>query len=175
MATLRKRNDKYQVQIRRKGQPSLTKSFLQRKDAEAWARQMEVRADRGELGENRETLENFTLGDLVIRYRNEITPRKKAFAVEAIVLNAFLRDKICKKNLTSLKTSDFISYRDRRLKKVLPSTLRRQLNPIRHMFETARSEWGVPLKENPLDKVRLRFTDNRRERRLEEGELEKIL
>jgi integrase len=52
---------------------------------------------------------------------------------------------------------------------------RRQLNPIRHMFQIAINEWGIPLKENPLDKVTLKAKDNRRERRLKDGEYEKLL
>ncbi|WP_425417163.1 site-specific integrase [Oricola indica] len=43
------------------------------------------------------------------------------------------------------------------------------------MFEVARDEWHLPIRENPLDKVKLKATDNKRERRLREGEYEKLL
>lgn len=43
------------------------------------------------------------------------------------------------------------------------------------MFEVARDEWGVPFKENPLDKLQLRAPDQQRERRLKPGELDKLL
>jgi integrase len=43
------------------------------------------------------------------------------------------------------------------------------------MFQIAINEWGIPLKENPLDKVTLKAKDNRRERRLKDGEYEKLL
>jgi hypothetical protein len=49
MATVRKRGDKYQVQVRRLGNPSVTKTFHALKDAQAWARHMEVQADRRDL------------------------------------------------------------------------------------------------------------------------------
>ena len=42
MATIRKRGAKWQVQIRRVGVRAM---FNVRKDAEAWARQMEVQAE----------------------------------------------------------------------------------------------------------------------------------
>ena len=45
MATLRKRGERWQVQVRRKGSPSLTRSFLLRSDAQAWAREQELEAD----------------------------------------------------------------------------------------------------------------------------------
>jgi len=41
MATIRKRKDKVEVQIRRTGQPRLSRSFIERKDAPQWAHQME--------------------------------------------------------------------------------------------------------------------------------------
>jgi hypothetical protein len=43
------------------------------------------------------------------------------------------------------------------------------------MFQIAINEWGIPLKENPLDKVTLKAKDNRRERRLKDGEYQKLL
>jgi len=48
MATIRKRGNKYQVQVRW-ASPALSRSFLTRRDAELWARQTELQADRKEL------------------------------------------------------------------------------------------------------------------------------
>jgi hypothetical protein len=76
--------------VRRQGHQT-TKSFITRKDAEAWAREMEIQADRQALPQDPRHLERFTLGDLVIRYRDTVTPRKKSAKVETIVLNAFRR------------------------------------------------------------------------------------
>jgi len=42
MSTIRKRGSTYQVQVRRKGRPQLTKTFHRRSDALQWARQCEV-------------------------------------------------------------------------------------------------------------------------------------
>lgn len=43
------------------------------------------------------------------------------------------------------------------------------------MFEVAKNEWGMPIAENPLTKVKLACLSNRRERRLRRGELERII
>jgi integrase len=43
------------------------------------------------------------------------------------------------------------------------------------MFEVARDEWGLPLADNPLGKLRLKIPPQRRERRLKEGELERLV
>jgi hypothetical protein len=61
MATIRKRRDKWQVQIRRKGQSSVSKSFNVLKDAKAWARQLEIQADRSDLPADPKALERITL------------------------------------------------------------------------------------------------------------------
>jgi integrase len=136
---------------------------------------MEVQADRQELEPDRKMLDAISLGDLVKRYRDEVVSAKKSRDVETIVLNAFLRHPICRKPLSRIIPADFASYRDQRLRDITPKSLSRQLSPVHNMFEVARDEWGLPIRENPLDKVKLKATDNRRERRLREGEYEKLI
>lgn len=91
MATIRKRGNRWQVQVRRVGHRPLSNSFLSRKDAEAWARQAELGIDRTAIPHDPRHLERYTLGELVIRYRDTITPLKRSAAVEKTVLDAFLR------------------------------------------------------------------------------------
>jgi hypothetical protein len=115
MATIRKRGTKWQVQIRSVGVRAISRSFHMRKDAEAWGRQMEVQADRRELPRDPKALQRLTLGQLVERYRDTVSVRKRGYDVERIVLNAFLRHRICSKPLSEIEASDFASYRDERL------------------------------------------------------------
>ena len=161
MATIRKRGAKWQVQIRRVGFRSLSRSFHIRKDAEAWARQLEVQADRCELPSDRKALQRVTLGELVERYRDTISVKKRGYAVERIVLTAFLRHPICRKRLSQIRIDDFAAYRDERLKSVKATTLKREFSPLHNLFEVARNEWGLPL-DNPLDRIRLRLPPQRR-------------
>ncbi|MES0058803.1 site-specific integrase [Mesorhizobium sp. M0041] len=174
MATIRKHRDKYQVQVRRKGFPPISRSFHKLADAKEWARHIETQADRQELAPSRKELKGITLGDLVRRYRTEVVASKKGADVETIVLDAFLRHPVCRKSLIDLNTSDFASYRDERLKTIAATSLKRQLAPLNNMFELARSEWKIPLK-NPLVDLALKTNDNRRERRLREGELDRLV
>jgi hypothetical protein len=175
MATIRKRGAKWQVQIRRTGFPSISRSFHVRKDAEAWARLTEVQADRSELPSDTKILHRITLGALVERYRETVSPRKRGYEIERIVLTAFLRHPICRKTLSQLRAEDFALYRDERLKTVKVTTLKRELSPLHNLFEVARDEWGLPLPENPLAKLRLKLPLHRRERRLQEGELDRLI
>ena len=67
MASIRKRGNKFHVQVRRAGQQSATMSFTNKRDAEAWARQMEVLCDRRELPFSSTEQLAVSLGDLVTR------------------------------------------------------------------------------------------------------------
>lgn len=175
MATIRKRQDRWQVQIRRKGCRPISRSFLVKKDAELWARQMETKADRLDLPPDPKALDRVTLRQLVERYRDNVTIRKRRAETEKIVLNAFLRHSICDHPISRLTTMHFAEYRDQRLKTVKPSTLRRELGTIGHLFTVARIEWGLPIKRSPLADLRIEGIQDRRERRLRPGEWERLM
>ena len=75
MASIRSRNGRYQVQVRRSGLGSRSRTFVLKQDAERWARKMEAQFDQGELQQIR--TKDVLLHDLIDRYRREITPSKK--------------------------------------------------------------------------------------------------
>ncbi|MEQ1933617.1 MAG: site-specific integrase [Fimbriimonadaceae bacterium] len=175
MATIRKRGDKFQVQVRRFGVGSFTKSFHQLKDARAWARQTEIQADRHDLPSDRRALAQITLGQLVARYRDTVSIDKRGHAVERIRLNTFLLHPICRRTLSEMSPAHFAAYRDERLQDIKPASLKRQLGTIHHLFKVAKDEWGIPLRDNPLDKLKLKAPDDRRERRLRSGEFDRLL
>ena len=175
MASIRKRRNKWQVQIRRKGRGALSRSFHVLKDAEEWARHMEVLADRGDLPADPAALRGITLGQLVERYRDTVSPRKRTHEAESFVLNAFLRHPICRRPVSDVTTAHFAAYRNERLREIKPSSIRRALVPIHNLYEIARNEWDLPIRENPLNKLNFGDSDQRRERRLRPGELETLI
>jgi hypothetical protein len=71
MATIRRRNSRYQVQVRRLGHPTQSRTFLTLKDAQAWARMVELQADRHDLPHNPKVLQQTTLGELVTQQHKE--------------------------------------------------------------------------------------------------------
>jgi acetolactate synthase regulatory subunit len=76
MASIRKRNGKWHVQVRRKGFAPVSRSFHQKIDAEQWARHMEVKADRGELLMPQKVLDKHTVKSILERYKREISSKK---------------------------------------------------------------------------------------------------
>ena len=168
MATIRKRGQRYQVQVRRRGQKPVSKSFLSKADALVWARRTEARADRGELFAAHSDL--ITVGDLLRRYEAEVASKKKAYPVERYILSLMRRDPLASELLTTIRTGAIAEWRDRRLAKVGAGTLLRHLTVLRHVFEIARKEWGVPIAVNPTIDVRKPKSPLARSRRLEPDE-----
>ncbi len=175
MATIRKRNGKWQVQVRRSGCPLMSRTFHKKADADKWAHQAEAEADRYDLPDSRKQLRLLTVRKLMERYRDTVVPRKRCRTVETGLLNALLRYPFAQLALSAVTPAAFSSFRDKRLEAVKPATVVRELGLLQHMFEVARNEWAIPLRENPLRSVRKPTLSNRRDRRLDGNEFERLL
>jgi hypothetical protein len=68
MATVRKRGNRFHVQIRPKAYPTQTNSFTEKKQALVWARQVESKMDLGIFVDFSQA-EATTLTDLISRYK----------------------------------------------------------------------------------------------------------
>jgi len=170
MATIRKRGEKWQVQVRKAGRPATSRTFLKKADAQLWATQMEAEADRQGLPTDWRALQQTTLQQIVERYRDTVVPAKRGREIETIILNAFLRQRFVRHSLSELSPAHFADYRDERLKKVKPVTVNRELGLIQHAIDIARKEWNVPLSANPVAMIRKPKAGKGRDRRLAAGE-----
>lgn len=140
MATFRKRGPhQWQAQVRKKGYPLQTKSFETRAAAQAWARAVEVDMDRGSFVSRAEA-DSTTLKQVLERYRDEITPLKKGAGPETARIRALLRHPLAQRFVGTIRGVDIARFRDERLKKVLPSTVKRDLVILSHLFEVARNQ-----------------------------------
>ena len=61
------------------------------------------------------------------------------------------------------------------LKRVQPQTVKRDLSVLSSAINTAIIEWNIPLKMNPVSKIRWKHTDQARDRRFEDGEESQLL
>lgn len=145
MATIQKRNGKFQVQVRRKGFPATCRTFHLRSDAVEWARHMERKADRGELPTSTKVLATIKVKDLLVRYRDEVTVHKRSAHNEGCLINAFLRHPIANLTLSQVTGENFNAYREKRLLTVKNGTVNREFSIIKHAFDLAERDWGIPL------------------------------
>ena len=171
MGSIRKRNGKFQAQVRREGVKPVSKTFQTKKDAATWIRCIEARIDAGDLNIMAPTL--LTLGDLLDRYSKEVTPLKKGRLQEQRRIRRLLNDPISEFRLANLIPMEIANFRDRRVKDGVRAA-QIDLILIRHCIKTARNEWGVTMQSNPVDGVRIPNGIRRRERRLETGEFEAL-
>ncbi len=168
MASFRKRGlHQWQAQIRKQGYPLQSKTFETRAAAARWARAIECEMDRG-LFVSRVEAESITLGELLERYVEEVTPLKKGAAPEAARIRALIKHPLANRFLAGLRGVDLARYRDARLKKVSPGTVKRELVILSHLFEVARKEWGIHV-HNPVRDIKLPPNPKARDRRLQPG------
>lgn len=161
--------------VRRRGVAPRCKSFDKRTDAVRWAREIEAEADRSGWVADTRLAEKTTLGELLTRYRDQVSPTKRSAHTEKSRINAILRRPITHRTLAKLSSADVATYRDERLKDVAPATVVRELNTIGHAVEVALREWGLWLPRNPVKMVRRPSVPQGRKRRLEVGEEERLL
>tara|TARA_B100001057_G_scaffold156905_1_gene157461 strand:+ start:534 stop:884 length:351 start_codon:yes stop_codon:yes gene_type:complete len=75
MATIRKRQGKWQVQIRHIGHKQISKTFNRKQEAEQWARELEVSFDQNKL--EHKVFEYPLFSKIIERYTNEISAKKR--------------------------------------------------------------------------------------------------
>lgn len=175
-----KGNIKYRAYIHRKGCKPINKRFTYEKDAKRWIRENESALETTGLPITFDHLRKHTVGAIVTRYLNEKTPAKGCAANETTVLKKFLKRDICNLPVSSLTRQDAYKYYHDRLKDtwngkpISPSTIRRELNTIQHIFEVAREEWGLTNLVNPFRGINVKGSMRRRTRRLYDGDLDKL-
>jgi integrase len=152
MASFRKRNDKWQVQVRRAGHPCISRTFSNKADAATWARLQEHLIETGGL--LRKDRSQRTLGDLLDRYERDVIPLKRTNSTEDFMLRVLRRHPMTLKPLSLITAQDIASFRDRRLSVAKPSSVVRQLSLLRHALKVADTKWGWATPVMEMDKVR---------------------
>jgi len=127
MASIRKRNNRWEVRVRRSGQPTQTKTFTLKSDAQQWAREAEIALEKGELLQN--TKPNpLTLEEAVRRYVHEVAIHHKGVTSERYRLGVMVIRLGKTKLITAITSRDIASYKVERQKEVTPASVRRELN-----------------------------------------------
>ena len=170
MGYIRAREGRYQANIRRKGYPTVTKTFTSREAAKSWSKATEIRMERGEFNPR----SYITVDQLIKRYAKEVVP-KQSGSNPALYRWNTLRQILGKHLVATLCPATLASHRDERLKTIKPNTLKREFGVLSAAINTAVIDWGISLPSNPVQFVRIPKFDDRRDRRLEDGEEERLL
>ena len=173
MAALRNRSGKWEARIRRKGQPTLSKSFKSKQDAERWSRGVEAQIDRGTYC-NTVLAERILFKEIITRYIQDVTQTTRSMKEDSYRLNAMARHWIGNLTMLQLTPIKVAEYRDERLKSVSAGTVIRELAYISSITNHARREWGINM-VNPIPLVKKPPTPIGRNRILNQDELNRLL
>ena len=175
MAYIRQRKGRWTVAIRHRRGQQIYKTFIKKSDALRFMNETETQIQTNRYRDISEASKT-TLKIVIQRYVREIIKDKADKKRERSKYNVILRSDICNKTLTELRTSDFAKFRDQRLEiGITNSTINRELSAMRVAIQTSIDEWDCWLPENPV-KSSIKLTENpARERRLREGEYEKLM
>jgi len=170
MASFIKRGDKYQARVRVKGQ-SLSQNFHTKRDAQAWAKQIEVDLQKGFVARS-----NDSLSDLIDRYIEEKnpTPNQKT-------MFEWYRNHMGKRKLRDLRKADFVTARDALKKErnkrtgqpFAPATVNRYSMNMSGVLTVAVEEWFL-LENNPA-RIKQLPENNTRDRILTDDEQERLI
>jgi integrase len=181
MAYIRKRFGKWQVEIKRKNTKSVFKTFIQKSSASKWAKEIEYQLDR-EQYEDFSDSAKLSLGDILIRYRDEITPTKKSKDTETYKINLMLRHKIAKVRLLDLKTKHVLDFKneiklnDGKYYPRASSTINKYVHYIHTVWEVAKINWAISLPPlNPASLVKKEKVKDKIDRILTTEEYQDLL
>lgn len=169
MASYRKVKTGWRVEICVKGvRDSATRTT--KAEARAWAdrREEEIREGRTVIDGGR------TVADLFGRYAREVSPTKRGERWEVLRLGLLSRMPLGQVRLAELSAGHVAEWRDARLQQVSAGSVLREMNLMRHAFETARREWGW-LDVSPMQDVRRPRAPRPRDRRPTQDEIDRIV
>ena len=172
MAYIRKRLGKWQCVIRVKGKPPTTKTFLIKKDAKLWGKKTELHFFREDNDIQKSDYPLFK--ECLERYRDEVVIRKRSRIMETKLISYLLKESFVNYKLNFVDSRVVALYRDRALKTLKSSSVRRRLAIVSHMYTIAKKEWGYKI-ENPVLNIRKPKSPEPRNRRFTNDELIKLI
>lgn len=177
MSSITERDGKFLVRVSRKGYKRINKTFTTRRDAEVFAKAVEVDIERGAFKQDRG--DKVVFRDLVIRYQKDITPGKRGHVEESGRIDYLLKSASVARPMLDMFVSDLkphhiATWRDARLKQVAAATVVREWQLLSHVLSVARLDWGFAEIDSPFKGLRKPEIRDSRDRRISPEELNAI-
>ncbi|MHB1701213.1 MAG: tyrosine-type recombinase/integrase [Acidobacteriaceae bacterium] len=176
MAYFEQRKAGWMAQIRRRGMPTISRTFDLKSDAETWAREVEREVQRGNSAVLRDDAGRTTMAQAVELYvagpvqllASRVDVTRYMDAAQARFGSFFL---------SAIRGVDVAAWRDELLKSGLSEqSVIHHLNALSGLFSFVEKELSIDLPSgNPVGKVRKPAMPKSRDRRLRPGELDALL
>ncbi len=154
MATIERRGDRYRARIRRAGRRERSRYFATEAEARAWAEQEEARMLTAPWAPDPDTPARTTLGEALERYLETVTPMKchSGHRQERNRIRQLQRMPISDVVMTHLHPDYLQAWVNERLQRVSPSTVRKEIALISHLYNIARRRWLWEVR-NPVEHI----------------------
>ncbi len=177
MATFEKRGP-YQIRakVRKLGHRTISKTFNNKRDAEAWARGVEADMDRGAFIPST-TAQRTTVRAALERYQKEVFPRLAQGGQCEVSRARRLIAALGELSLTALEPSHVAAYRDRQLQAgSAPQSVKHDIGLLGRVLKHCVIDWGIPLTRGIVTtQVRKPALPSGRDRRLIDDEEVRLL
>ncbi|MGR3549546.1 tyrosine-type recombinase/integrase [Pseudooceanicola sp.] len=169
MASFEKQKDgRWRVFVARTG-VRRSKILPTKQAAKDWAARQEYLI----LNETPDKIGAVLFSEVLNRYANEVSPKKRGERWELMRLKRFRGHAIASKSIGDLSASDFAGWRDSRLREVAPGTVSREMTLLSGVLTVARKEWGL-IDANPIADVRKPSSPPPRDRLATSDELSRL-
>lgn len=163
----------FQATVRVTGFPRQTRTFSSKSEASYWAKGVEAEMKSGSFIDKRDS-RLTTLGELIERYGEKVTPTKRGAIPEKSRIKRFLAHPCALLRLSQLNSAVFADYRDERLDEgAADKTVRQELLLFSAILNHAKREWSIPI-ENWVQNIKKPSPGEHRERRLDPEEEAKL-
>ena len=174
MGCVRKRGKSWNAQVRIAGWRSFTKSFKSKSDAKLWIDELERKLHSAPIPDI-PIDRKIALGELLIKYADEVSPSHKGCVAETCRLKSIARRWIGELDIRYLTKQHFIQYRDDRITVVTGSSVGSELALMKRVLDTAVKKWGYGIPYNPIKDIEFPKGSTARTRRLLGDEKERLL
>ena len=153
MAVIRKMGKKWQVIIRRKDHPQLSKCFISKEAAREWARDTEVNIERG-LYANLKAAMGMSLKTLLESYREHVTPTKRGSEEESYKIGKLIKHELTKVSIARLTVLKIKNFQKELSISCKPSTINKYVSLIKMALEYAVNDLDIYLPKNVAGQVK---------------------
>ena len=175
MATIRKRKGKWQVQIRKKGYPNISKSFFEKSTASKYAKDVELQMERQTFDDMSEA-SRTTLRDVLNKYVEEgITELKSQRSIKSKV-RLILQYRIADYGLMQLRSKHVYAFKEKITNGRAPKTINGYIELLRTTWNYAKKNLSIALPaDNPFEMVSKYKIHNERDITITESEYQQLL
>lgn len=175
MAYFEKRGNAWRAQVRRRGMPTISRTFDLKADAEAWAREVERELQRGNLSVLRDDAGKTTIAEVAERYAVAVLPTKRDHGAATHL--RMVVERFGPRFLSSIRPLDVAAWRDELLAQgYAAQSVVHRISALSALLGFAEKELGISLPAgNPCRGVRKPARAKGRDRRLRPGELDYLL